>query len=109
MNFGPATIVADSEARGDLRAFKTNHNEISCEAAFLWVLDSVGVVVFSLASFLMTVCDGCASGVSSEVWQLPLQLIQLQQQPLHKSRPTSITHLLHFVAFWVVMLYWLRF
>ena len=92
MNFGPATIVADSEARGELWASETSFNENSCKSAYLWVLDVDGPANFLLACFLMTVCDGCASEVGREVWQLPLQLSQLRQQPLHKSHPTSIAH-----------------
>ena len=84
MNFGPVTIVVDPEAGGKLRASKTSCNEHLCKVAFLGVLDAVGAAVFLLAHFLMTVCSGCASEVGSKVWQLLLQLSQLQQQPLHK-------------------------
>ena len=85
MNFGLATTVADMEAFGELQASETSCNENSCKAASLWVLDMGGAADFLLACFLMFVCGGCASEVGSKVWQLPLQLSQLQQQPLHKS------------------------
>ena len=84
MNFWPTTIVADLEAHSELRASETNCNEHSCKAAFLCVLDAVGATDFLLAHFLMTVCGGCALEVGSKVWQLPVQLNQLRQQPLHK-------------------------
>ena len=97
-------MVADFKARDELRASETYRNEHSSEAAVLGVLDAVGAADFLLACFLMIVCDRCASEVCSKVWQLPLQLSQLRQQPLHKSRPTSIAHYLHSIAFWVVTL-----
>ena len=79
MNFVPVTIVADPEARGKLRASETNRNENSCKSDFLGVLDAGGLADFLLARFLMTVCNGRASEEGSKVWELPLQLSQLQQ------------------------------
>ena len=76
--------MAEPEARGELWASKTSCNKILCKAASLWVIDMSEAADFVLAHFLMTVCDGCASEVGSKVWQLLLQLSQLQQQPLHK-------------------------
>ena len=65
MNFGPATIVADPEARGKLLVSIINHNVNSCRSAFLGVLDAVGVADLLLAHFLMNVCGGCVSEVAS--------------------------------------------
>ena len=49
MNFGPVTILAGPEARGELRASETNHNVNSCKAAFFEVVDAGGMAEFLLA------------------------------------------------------------
>ena len=74
VSFGPATVVADSKAHNELRDSETNHNANVYKAAILGMLDAVGVAVFSLVRFLMTVCT---SEMSSKVCQLLLQLSQL--------------------------------
>ena len=59
MNFWRITIAADPEARGKLWASETNLNVNSCIAAFLGVLDAVGV-----ANFLAgTLFDDCVQWV----------------------------------------------
>ena len=82
------------------------HKENSCKTGILGVLDAVGAVVFSLACFLMIVC---ALEVSSKMWQLLLQLNQLQQQLQHKIalQPSHSCSIL--LCFWVVMLCRLEF
>ena len=74
-----ATFVVVLEACSELRASGTICNENSCKAISLWVLAMGTAADCMLVCNPMTVCGGSALEVDSEVWQLPLQLSQLQQ------------------------------